>query len=90
MRTTTPKYRIEASYICFVKKGRKVATFAQDKKMNENQLKDWRSGMNNSMRLGGVNEHLAGLQNHYSKVTLVNQNTGEVVITYNPPVFEVI
>ena len=90
MKISTPKYRIEASYVCFLSKCRTIATFAQDRVMSQKQLEKWRNGMNDSMLKGGANEHLAKNQSHYSTITLINQRTGMVVASYQPPAFEIV
>ena len=84
-RTYTPSYRIEASYIDFASRSRKVAAFGFMGKPKLENLIQWRKEMNQSM-INGTNQHLN--QSGYSHCQIVNQKTGEVVVEYNPPMFE--
>lgn len=55
-------------------------------------LERWRVGMNDSMKIGGVNEHVSrtlGFLPHISKATIHNQKSGCDVATVKAPLFEV-
>ena len=59
-------------------------------KPTADNLKKWRDKFNQSCRSGGCNEHLGinGMINY--QIEIYNQKTGEVLATYNPPLFECI
>jgi hypothetical protein len=85
-RTYTPTYRIEASYVDFTSRSKKIASFPINGKPSLKALIWWRKEMNRSF--SGTNNHLAKIQSGYSHCQIVNQKTGEVVVEYNPPMFE--
>jgi len=84
-RTYTPKYRIEANYIDFTSRSKKIAHFIFNGNPTLKKLMNWRKEMNASM-INGTNQHLN--QSGYSHCQIVNQRTGEIVVEYNPPIFE--
>jgi len=92
-RTLTPKYRIELTYVDYLNKRISVQSFAysvkEHGKPNTDNAKKFRDGMNESLNLGGTNEHLRIGQSDYSKATIIEQSTSNVVAEFNPPMFEV-
>ncbi len=59
-------------------------------KPTSENLSKWRDKFNSSLSKGGANEHLGLLAWLQCKIEIYNQFTGEIVCTYNPPMFEVI
>lgn len=87
-KTVTPKYRLEASYISFTERCRKVIQLAWDGKPTLERLKDYRFKFNASLCKGGANEHLQGQMSGLSKCWIIEQKTGAKVLEYNPPMLE--
>jgi hypothetical protein len=90
--TKTPKYRIEASYIRFTTKTREIQSFAWDSKSygkpTLENLAKFRMAFNKSLE--GHNKHLAHIMSGLSNISLIEQKTGQTILKYVPPMFEVI
>jgi len=91
-KTIVPKYRIEASYIRFTTKTREVQSFAWDSKSygkpTLENLAKFRAQFNKSLE--GHNKHLAHIMSGLSTIKLIEQKTGQEVLRFIPPMFEVI
>lgn len=91
-KTTTPKYRIELTYVDFITRKKAVASFAymvgEQGPATEVGAKKYRDGMNASLKTH--NAHLADGQSPYSNATIVRQSDGVVVAEYKAPMFEVV
>lgn len=62
-------------------------------KPTEANLEKWRKAMNESMKIGGVNEHVSkayGFMPHVSKAEIYNQKTHRTICDTRMPMFEVI
>lgn len=94
-KTTTPKYRLKYSFICFISKSRKTSTVAwdckQDGRPTPGNAEKWRQSFNKSLQKGGANEHLNGKMSNVGTVVIErNLNPGFEVCRFTPPMFEVI
>ena len=54
------------------------------------RISQWRDKFNESLLKGGCNEHLGIKYWIQYKLEVYNQKTGQIVATFNPPMFEVI
>lgn len=92
MKTQTPKYRMEASYISFANRRREFLSLEwnckQDGRPTVQNLERYRKAFNASLNAGGTNEHLQGVMSGFSRCKIVVQKTGEVIAEFNPPAFE--
>ncbi len=88
-RSYTPVYRIEAK--SNMGGWGTWGTFNNNKERRN--LEEWRECINNSFKLGGVNEHLSesrGFLVHISAAKLINQKTSMIVEETKAPMFEVV
>ncbi len=53
-------------------------------------LSKWRDKFNQSLQPNGANEHIGINGWIQCKIEIFNQFTGDIVCSYNPPLFEVI
>jgi len=91
-KTIKCTYKLELSFVNFNSRRKEWQTFglmASDIKPNEKDVKRYRDAMNESL-MNGSNKHLSSSQSLYSNAILTDQRTGEVVVKYNAPMFEVI
>jgi len=85
--STTPKYRVE--YID--QNGKQRATWKGH--ATNKRLEHWRQHMNESFKLGNVNDHVSkslGFMPHISRAVIINQKTQSIVVKVIAPMFEVI
>jgi hypothetical protein len=91
-KTIVPKYRIECSYIRFTTKTREIQSFAWDSKSygkpTLENLAKFRMAFNKSLETH--NAHLASIMSGLSNISLIEQKTGQTILKYVPPMFEVI
>lgn len=92
--TITFRYKVSLSYVCFISKSRKVATFGWSvkeygKPSLENLIK-FRAGLNASLEAGQANEHFKETQSYYGTATIQETRTNNVVVMFKPPMFEIV
>lgn len=59
-------------------------------KPTSENLSKWRDGMNESLLPGGTNSHIGINGWIQQQIEIYNQKTGQIVCTYQPPMFEII
>ena len=91
-KTIIPTYRIEASYVRFTTRSREVQTFAwlpiYGKPTEANAAK-FRQMFNKSL-IDGTNNHLFEVMSGLGTIKIIHQKTGQEVVNFVPPMFEVI
>jgi len=92
-RTITPKYRLEASYISFTNKRADIMSQVWDKSYGKPTLDNvikFRKEFNDSLKLGGVNQHLQNSMSPIGTIRIIEQKTNQEIVKFVPPTFEVI
>lgn len=85
-------YKLQMRYLDFRLKRTNwqiIGLMAKDIKPTEKDVKRYRDDMNKSI-ISGCNQHLNQFQSLYSDCILTDQRTGEIVVNYKAPMFEVI
>lgn len=86
-RSITPKYRVEAK-----EQNGKAWAASWRGRATEKRLAEYVAGTNESMKPGGVNEHVSravGFIPVIREARIIEQRTGEIVAHYKAPLFQV-